>query len=327
MGPAPAEPARGVNGARGPNGVHGPNGAHGVRNAPGVPLAVLLAEHEPEVAELARRYLARAGLRVIVAASADDTIAALTRRPAGVAVLDLTMPGLDACHLRRLLAEPHARAVPAAEPPTPAVYLLGASMRPRDLRLSADQCLRRPFSPRMLVSRVVSAAVPAPGITPAITRTPGSPAAPPGRPADLLTYRPAEQPADRPTYRPEERPADRPIVRNLTLDPATRRARTAHREISLTPAEFALLSALAEHAGRVLTRDRLQAAMGPAYRPGSGRVVDVHIAQLRAKLATSAVAAAIRTVRGVGYILDDPTDSAHTASNRGVPATPLTAPR
>ncbi len=291
-----------------------------------MPLAVLLAEHEPEVAELARRYLARAGLRAIVAASADDTIAALTARSADVAVLDLTMPGLDARRLRRLLAEPHARVTPAAQRPVPAVYLLGPSMRPRDLRVSADQCLRRPFSPRMLVSRVMSAAVPAPDITPAITKTPKSPAAPPGGPTGRPTCRPAEQPADR--------PADRPIARNLTLDPATRRARTADREIPLTPAEFALLSALAAHAGRVLTRDRLQAAMGPAYRPGPGRAVDVHIAQLRAKLAASAVAAAIRTVRGVGYILDDPMDGVHAApnrgvpaTNRGVPATPLIAPR
>ena len=111
--------------------------------------AVLLAEHEPEVAELARRYLARAGLQVTVATSAKDTMAALIARPAGVAVLDLTMPGLDARRVRRLVAEPSA--------PTPAVYLIGASMRPRDLRVSADQCLRRPFSPRMLVSRVLSA--------------------------------------------------------------------------------------------------------------------------------------------------------------------------
>ena len=122
-------------------------------------------------------------------------------------------------------------------------------------------------------------------------------------------------------------------VRSLTLDPATRRARAADRDIPLTPAEFALLSALAAHAGRVLTRDRLLAAM---KRPSSGRAVDVQIAQLRAKLGRSA---AIRTVRGVGYILDAPTDaalddpldapmdSARTAPNRGVPATPLVASR
>ena len=77
----------------------------------------------------------------------------------------------------------------------------------------------------------------------------------------------------------------------------------------------------------MLTGGPLQAAMGPAYRPGSGRAVDVHIAQLRAKLATSAVAAAIRTVRGVGCILDDPMDGAHTASNRGVPVTVGCLPR
>jgi DNA-binding response OmpR family regulator len=248
------------------------------------PRAVLLAEHEPEVAELARRYLARAALQVTVAASAEETMAALTARSAGVAVLDLTMPGLDARRVRRLVAEPSA--------PTPAVYLIGASMRPRDLRVTANHCLRRPFSPRMLVSRVLSAA---PGLIPPITGTPaGAPAAPPASPA----------------------------TGNLTLDPAAHRAITPGGAIALTPAEFALLSALAAQAGRVLTRERLQAAMG---RPSSARAVDVHIAQLRAKLGAE-LSAAIRTVRGVGYILDTRLDT-QAGPNPGVPAAPLTSPR
>jgi len=265
----------------------------------GAPLAVLLAEHEPEVAELARRYLTRAGLRVTVAASTADTMAALTQHAAGVVVLDLTMPGLDARRLRRLLAGPPAPDVPPASGPgapcetlpasglgaprgtllaggpTPAVYLLGGSMRPRDVRVSAEYCLRRPFSPRMLLSRVLSVA---PATPPARTGT--------ARTGTARASAPDPLPAPR---RPQ-------TIGSLTLDPATRRARTADREIPLTPAEFALLSALAADAGRVLTRDRLQAAMA---RPGSGRAVDVHIAQLRAKLAASA---AIRTVRGVGYM-------------------------
>ncbi len=66
----------------------------------------------------------------------------------------------------------------------------------------------------------------------------------------------------------------------------------------------------------MLTRDRLQSAMA---RPGSGRAVDVHIAQLRAKLAASA---AIRTVRGVGYILDEPRGGAHGADGRFRPWPP-----
>jgi DNA-binding response OmpR family regulator len=56
-------------------------------------------------------------------------------------------------------------------------------------------------------------------------------------------------------------------------------------------------------------------------RPSSARAVDVHIAQLRAKLGAE-LSAAIRTVRGVGYVLD-----AQTGPNPGVPATPLTSPR
>jgi DNA-binding response OmpR family regulator len=264
----------------------GARGSRGAREDPGVPLAVLLAEHEPEVAELARRYLARAGLRVTVATRADDTIAALTACLADVAVLDLTMPGLDARRVRRLLAEPRTRDTPPAEHATPAVYLLGPSMRPRDLRVSADRSLRRPFSPRMLVSHVLSAAG---------TNSPGTQASAISRTSTSALVPPA--PGARPA------PSAEATVRSLTLDPATRRARAAGRDIPLTPAEFALLSALAAHPGRVLTRDRLRAAM---ERPSSGRAVDVQIAQLRAKLGRSA---AIRTVRGVGYILDAPMDA------------------
>ena len=91
------------------------------------------------------------------------------------------------------------------------------------------------------------------------------------------THADLQAPADRrPVRAPEPPPAP-----GLALDPVTRRVRTGGRDITLTPAEFALLSALAAHAGRVLTRDQLQAAM---RRPSSGRAVDVHVAQLRAKL-------------------------------------------
>ena len=112
-----------------------------------------------------------------------------------------------------------------------------------------------------------------------------------------------------PAYRRPSRAPEPPPARawpgtaaapGLALDPVTRRVRTGGRDITLTPAEFALLSALAAHAGRVLTRDQLQAAM---RRPSSGRAVDVHVAQLRAKLPGPGP---IRTVRGVGYILDEP---------------------
>ena len=103
--------------------------------------------------------------------------------------------------------------------------------------------------------------------------------------------------------RRERRGPEPPAAPGLALDPVTRRVRIGGRDITLTPAEFALLSALAAHAGRVLTRDQLQAVL---RRPSSGRAVDVHVAQLRAKLPAPGP---IRTVRGVGYILDGPREA------------------
>jgi DNA-binding response OmpR family regulator len=216
------------------------------------PGGVLLAEHEPEVAELARRYLARAGLPVRVTISPGETTAALAERSAAVAVLDLTMPGLDARRVRRLLASP--------SPVLPAVFLVGPGIRPRDLRVSADSCLPRPFSPRTLVARVL-------GVLP---RSAG-----PAR-------------AER---------AGRTVGR-LTLAPEELRVSSAGRDVTLTPTEFALVAILAGNAGRVMSRAQLLAALG---RDTSGRAVDTYVAQVRAKLPGPGT---IRTVRGVGYVLD-----------------------
>jgi DNA-binding response OmpR family regulator len=223
-------------------------------STPGAPLAVLLAEHDPDVAELARRYLARAGADVTITTQADETTAALAARTVSVAVLDLTMPGLDARRLRRLLIDPSRTPQPSR---LPTLFLLSASMRPRDLRVAADSCLWRPFSPRLLVSRVLAIA----------PRPPQRPDPVPGPPRPGIG-------APEPTA-------------------------------PLTPAESALLSALAAHPGHVLTRSRLQAITGRSTpgHPASGRAIDVHVSQLRAKLPDPTV---LRTVRGVGYILDVP---------------------
>ena len=75
------------------------------------------------------------------------------------------------------------------------------------------------------------------------------------------------------------------------------------RDVSFTRSEFVLVSALAQQPGRVLSRQRLLAALENerGKRPGP-RAVDVYIAQLRAKLGADV----IRTVHGIGYVLDLP---------------------
>jgi DNA-binding response OmpR family regulator len=109
------------------------------------PASVLLAEHEPEVAEMAARYLRRDGLRVHLVTDPGQALAELTGGPDAAAVLDLTMPGLDPRRIRRALR-------------TPVIFLV-AGPRPRGLAqrggtTGSRRWLARPFSPRQLVALV-----------------------------------------------------------------------------------------------------------------------------------------------------------------------------
>jgi DNA-binding response OmpR family regulator len=72
-------------------------------------------------------------------------------------------------------------------------------------------------------------------------------------------------------------------------------------EVTLTTTEFDLLAYLLRHPGRVLTREQLLSAVWGYEAAAGTRTVDVHVAQLRGKLAD---ASPIRTVRGVGYSAD-----------------------
>lgn len=88
-------------------------------------------------------------------------------------------------------------------------------------------------------------------------------------------------------------------VQDLVLDPAGRTVRQGGAEVPLSTREFELLQVLMLHAGRVLSREQIEQHLYAWGREVESNAVEVHVHHLRRKLG----AAAIRTVRGVGYTM------------------------
>jgi DNA-binding response OmpR family regulator len=94
-------------------------------------------------------------------------------------------------------------------------------------------------------------------------------------------------------------------VLDLELDLIKRRASRGGEILNLSPQEFVLLEYLCRNAGRVVTRSMiLDQVWGMRIVPDTN-VVDVHIYRLRGKVDTEGLQPLIRTLRGVGYVLND----------------------
>jgi len=106
--------------------------------------------------------------------------------------------------------------------------------------------------------------------------------------------------------RPPVRESDTLCVADLELDLAGHRATRAGKRIDLTGREFTLLSLLARRAGEVLTRTFIAESVWNMNAEGDTNVVDVNLRRLRSKLDDPFSQKLLRTVRGVGYVLEDP---------------------
>ncbi len=133
------------------------------------------------------------------------------------------------------------------------------------LSVGADDYLTKPFSPRELVARIKAA---------------------------LRRYGQNSGPAE----------TNLLAFRRLRIDVGARRVWKDGQPVELTTIEFDLLQALAEHQGRVLSREQLLERVWGHDFYGEDRVVDVHLGHVRKKIESDpANPEFIITVRGVGY--------------------------
>ncbi|HSO04651.1 MAG TPA: response regulator transcription factor [Candidatus Limnocylindrales bacterium] len=132
------------------------------------------------------------------------------------------------------------------------------------LEMGGDDYITKPFSPREVVARVKAV----------LRRT--------GGPIDA---------------------EDRSLVLGaVELNRSRHRVTVSGEPVDLTATEFDLLAYLMARPGRVVTRDQLLSGVWGYSAAAGTRTVDVHVAQVRAKLGE---ASPIRTVRGVGYSADE----------------------
>jgi two-component system phosphate regulon response regulator PhoB len=97
---------------------------------------------------------------------------------------------------------------------------------------------------------------------------------------------------------------DKVVVGDITIDRAAHRVKRSGGDIHLGPTEFKLLDYLAQHPGRVFSREQLLDAVWGSDVYVEARTVDVHIGRLRKALNASQDNDPIRTVRSAGYALD-----------------------
>jgi two-component system, OmpR family, response regulator len=96
------------------------------------------------------------------------------------------------------------------------------------------------------------------------------------------------------------------VLGTLRLDPAARRVSVDDRTLPISGRAFAILELLARRKGLLVTRAEIMEHVWDWAWDGASNVIDVHISALRATLRTIPGAPVIETVRGAGFVLDDP---------------------
>ena len=235
---------------------------------------ILLIDDDERLARMVGEFLRQSGYVVTHAPDASQGLAtlgtSLGTSPIDLIVLDLMLPDMDGLEVCR-----RVRALPSEAKRTP-ILMLTAKGDPMDriigLEMGADDYLPKPFEPRELVARIR-----------AILRRNG----------------------DSHTVHSQTATTSKPPLRfgSLEINIDTRQAKLAGALCDLTSYQFDLLLAMAERAGRVLSREQIMEAVRGRELEAYDRSIDVHMGRIRQAIeADIKNPQRILTVRGVGYV-------------------------
>jgi len=225
---------------------------------------ILLVDDDARLAGMVSEYLGQAGFRVTIAADGRAGLEQLAREAFDALVLDLMLPDIDGLEVCRQV---RASGSVAAEIPILMLTARGDALdRVVGLELGADDYLPKPFEPRELLARLRAVM--------RRRRRGGADTA-----ADVLRFG------------------------RLEIDRGSRVARVDGEARPLTAYQFALLEALAGHAGRVLTREAIMDLVKGEQLEAFDRSIDVHVSRIRQAIEDDPKRPRrIITVRGAGYV-------------------------
>jgi DNA-binding response OmpR family regulator len=230
---------------------------------------ILMIEDDARLANMVGEYFRGNDFVFKHALDGNAGLAAMHDAPPDLVILDLMMPGIDGLEVCRRI-----RALPNDLARTPVLMLTGkgdAMDRIIGLELGADDYLAKPFEPRELLARVR-----------AILRRHGE-----GPTTGNRTM----------------------VFGSLEIDRDARTVQVAGSVVELTSYQFDLLVAIAERAGRVLTRDQIMEAVRGRELEAYDRSIDVHMGRIRAAIEIDPKEPQrIVTVRGVGYVFSKQQD-------------------
>jgi DNA-binding response OmpR family regulator len=225
---------------------------------------LLMIEDDARLAQMVSEYLTQSGFGVEHALDGNTGMDLLQQHAPDLVILDLMLPDVDGLEVCRRI-----RALPGPLSKV-AVLMLTAKGDPMDrivgLEIGADDYLPKPFEPRELLARIR-----------AVLRR-SEPSAALGA-AMLMRFG------------------------SLEIDRNARTVTVGGALADLTSYQFDLLAAMAERAGRVLTRDQIMEAVRGRELEAFDRSIDVHMGRIRAAIEADAKnPKRILTVRGVGYV-------------------------